>query len=139
MGTRSNIGIIHKDKSVTMIYCHWDGYLDHHGKLLLNHYTDISKIQQLMDLGSISSLAEEIGERHDFDKPVPGWCNSYGRDRGEEDVGSMEFPSKEAALDQMEEYLYLWDTNKKTENKWIVSDHKAQFKKLTPKLCERKG
>jgi len=26
MATRSNIGIVNEDGSVTGIYCHWDGY-----------------------------------------------------------------------------------------------------------------
>jgi len=136
MGTRSNIGIILKDKTVTMIYCHWDGYLSHNGKILLKHYSELSKVEQLMDLGGISTLAEDIGERHDFENPNEKWCVSFSRDRGETDVGSMTFASKEAARTNMEEYLYLWDTNKKTKNKWIVSDHQGEFVNLTIKVCK---
>ena len=40
MATRSVIGIVNLDKSITGIYCHYDGYPENNGKILLNHYTD---------------------------------------------------------------------------------------------------
>ena len=40
MATRSNIGIVNEDDSITAIYCHWDGYPEHNGKILLNHYNN---------------------------------------------------------------------------------------------------
>jgi hypothetical protein len=137
MGTRSNIGIIHEDNTVTMIYCHWDGYPSNNGRILLDHYMDLEKIQQLMDLGSLSSLKEEIGEKHDFEsRDHENWCMAYGRDRGETDVSAIEYSSKEEALQNMEEYLYLWDKNKKSKNKWIMSNHQKDFVSLTKKLCK---
>ena len=50
MGTRSNIGIINEDGSVTAIYCHWDGFLSYNGKILLNHYTTADIVNQLSTL-----------------------------------------------------------------------------------------
>ena len=38
MGTRSTIAIKNQDGSVTGIYCHWDGYVDHVGVMLKEHY-----------------------------------------------------------------------------------------------------
>ncbi len=32
MATRSNIGIVNDNGSVTGIYCHWDGYPEHKRK-----------------------------------------------------------------------------------------------------------
>lgn len=84
MGTRSRIGILEPDGTVTYIYCHLDGYMDHHGPILLNHYKSEEKVRALIVLGGISRLGEEIGEKHDFDNPPKNTCNVYGRDRGQD-------------------------------------------------------
>ena len=49
MGTRSRIGVMHGDK-LKSVYCHWDGYLQHNGQLLQNHY-DSAKANHLISLG----------------------------------------------------------------------------------------
>jgi hypothetical protein len=64
MGTRSRIGVMHGDK-LKSVYCHWDGYLQHNGQLLQNHY-DSAKANHLVALGDISSLKEQIGVEHPF-------------------------------------------------------------------------
>ena len=69
MATRSMIGVRRPDGKVEAIYCHWDGYLDHNGRILLHHYTDLEKVKALIALGDLSSLGPEIGEEHDFDGP----------------------------------------------------------------------
>jgi hypothetical protein len=46
MGTRSRIGVMHGDK-VKSIYCHWDGYLEHNGAILQEHY-DSAKANHLV-------------------------------------------------------------------------------------------
>jgi len=90
MGTRSRIGVMHGDK-LKSVYCHWDGYLDHNGRILLEHY-DSAKANHLVAMGDLSSLAPQIGEKHPFsqfdvseDQRVnyDNWCTFYGRDRGE--------------------------------------------------------
>ena len=47
MATRSCIGIKHGDV-IKSVYCHWDGYLDHNGKILLENYKDPFKVQLLI-------------------------------------------------------------------------------------------
>jgi len=54
MGTRSRIGVMHGD-NVKSVYCHWDGYLEHNGVILQEHY-DSAKANQLVALGDLSSL-----------------------------------------------------------------------------------
>ena len=94
MGTRSRIGVMHGDK-VKSVYCHWDGYLSHNGRLLQDHY-DSAKANNLVALGDMSSLGRVIGEAHPFsphtsaeDKALyeaareAGYCTFYARDRGE--------------------------------------------------------
>ena len=86
MGTRSAIGVIHGDKA-KVVYCHWDGYLEHNGRILMDHY-DSAKANHLVALGNISSLDKNIeipeGVEHTFDKAAPGVTTFYSRDRGEE-------------------------------------------------------
>ena len=95
MSTRSVIGVMHGEK-VKTIYCHSDGYLEHNGRILQEHY-DSARANNLVALGDLSSLGADLGEKHDFDiKAVYGTpeyvaemearekiCTFYGRDRGE--------------------------------------------------------
>lgn len=64
MSTNCRIGILNPNGTVQSIYNHWDGYIDCVGKILLNHYTDEVKVRQLIDLGDLSMIGEEIGEKH---------------------------------------------------------------------------
>lgn len=94
MGTRSRIGVMHGDVCKS-VYCHWDGYLEHNGVILQEHY-DSAKANHLVALGDLSSLGSKIGEQHPFspygsaeDKAAhdaaseAGYTTFYGRDRGE--------------------------------------------------------
>jgi hypothetical protein len=85
MGTRSRIGVMHGDKCKS-IYCHWDGYLDHNGRILLEHY-DSAKANYLVALGDVSSLEQNVeipeGVNHSFNEPAKGITTFYGRDRKE--------------------------------------------------------
>ena len=104
MGTRSRIAVMHGPVAKS-VYCHWDGYLEHNGAILLEHY-DSAKANQLVALGDLSSLGRVLGEKRPFSKfeikdedpereaklaliehaESEGWCNFYGRDRGESDT-----------------------------------------------------
>jgi hypothetical protein len=122
MGTRSRIGVMHGDV-VKSVYCHWDGYLDHNGQILLEHY-DSSKANHLVALGDLSTLRPSLGEKHafsQFDVPVEeveafktlteNWCTFYGRDRGETDTEWKVAHTFEEFFDQCEEcgaeYYYI--------------------------------
>ena len=56
MATRSRIGIINADKTVSSIYCHYDGYPQGVGQTLLDHFKTKHQVQKLVDLGDISFL-----------------------------------------------------------------------------------
>ena len=97
MGTRSTIALEFADGTVQQVYCHWDGYLAHNGKILQEHYSDPFKLRDLIDLGNLSSLRPNVGEKHafsQFDLPddqveafkalTEDMCTFYARDRGEE-------------------------------------------------------
>jgi hypothetical protein len=109
MATRSYIGVRNLDASVDYIYCHFDGYPDHNGKILTEHYADMDKVNALMKLGDLSVLGEQIGEKHDFNKRTRGWCLAYGRDRGESNVSVRTGNYKELINDQNVDYVYVFD------------------------------
>lgn len=109
MGTRSTIALEFADGTVGQIYCHWDGYPEHNGRILFNHYQDPFKVKRLIQLGNISILGEEIGNKQSFDSPIKGQCLAYGRDRGEEDQEAIYFSSYEdfMARGDTQEYNYI--------------------------------
>ena len=107
MATRSLIGI-KLDNIVKTIYCHWDGYPDHNGKLLVENYNTPAAIFDLLELGDLSILAES-----------PAKCTAYHRDRKEpygmveaRDVDPDELMSvgSEYGVD----YVYVYNEN----NEW---------------------
>jgi hypothetical protein len=113
---------MHGDK-VKSVYCHWDGYLEHNGSILQEHY-DSAKANHLVSLGDLSSLRPEIGEKHAFSQfelraeEVAGfklltenWTTFYGRDRGETGAEFQVAQTFEEFLEQCygctAEYYYI--------------------------------
>lgn len=118
LATRSSIGILESDGTVTAQYVHFDGYLSHVGQILKDHYSDPQKLRQLSKLGALSQLRPEIGEQHTWSNPndQPDWCVAYGRDRGEDDVGPYSYVDVTDWLRVGQEYNYLWNGEE-----WFVS------------------
>lgn len=121
MATRSTIAMEQPDGRVMQIYCHWDGYLGHNGRILGSAYQDRAKVLALMLLGDISSLGPEIGEPHDFDQregPVREQCTAFGRDRGETGCHARVFKSYDdyVSRHQYEEYEYIY----RQDGEWYV-------------------
>jgi len=110
MATRSTIWIENEDKSFEGIYAHWDGYLSHNGRILLNNYNSEEKARELIAKGNISVLDETIDT-----------CRFYD----EEGYKS----SSDDLTDYHEEYLYLFK-----DGKWFVSEDAKNFVELTEKL-----
>ena len=141
MATRSRIGIENEDGTVSSIYCHWDGYPSNNGRTLIDHYSDREKVKELIALGSISALKENvapiepmddiIGVRmlkefkvlpksvHSFDTPQEGITIAYHRDRGEDLQEARVDESIEAyAKSDYEEFGYVFTK----DNEWKVVD-----------------
>ncbi|MFM1756873.1 MAG: hypothetical protein RL621_1855 [Bacteroidota bacterium] len=140
MATRSRIAIYDCRKHYRSIYCHWDGYPGHNGKILLEHYQDPNKVNQLIELGDLSILGPEIGEKHDFNAHSSNiaykkMCLAFGRDRGERNV---EFKSHVSTKNiPREQWLYLFRNGKwYYENSYESSE---RFKLLTKKVCDKNG
>ena len=112
MATRSNINVKVGD-IYHCVYCHWDGYPEHHGPILTAHYNSQELAEKLVSHGDIPILDNSCDkpEGHSFDNRVDGYTVYYGRDRGEENVS---FKEKASPLNQ-EEFSYIWDGEK-----WLV-------------------
>ena len=136
MATRSTIGMKLEDGSIKQIYCHWDGYPSNNGSILLNHYNTPEKVEELLELGNLSSLDKNTkpdeGVSHDFDNKADGVCVAYGRDRGETKQEPQIYKSSEPR--QREEYNYLFKNNQ-----WYVAeDDKTVYELLTEELIKEK-
>ena len=108
MATRSHIGKLLDDGSIKYIYCHFDGYPEHNGEILKEYYKTEAKIDALLELGDISILGEEIGEKQNFhNKQSNNMCLAYGRDRGDTDIEARIAEGVYEFRDQT--YSYLWD------------------------------
>lgn len=114
MATRSYIGVKNTNGTVDYIYCHYDGYPEHNGKILTEHYTTMDKVNALMRLGDLSILGPEIGEKQDFtDRTTQNsnWCLAYGRDREEDGawVRSANSTYNDLINDHDVDYVYIFD------------------------------
>lgn len=102
MATRSRIGILNEDQSITSIYCHWDGYPDCVGATLKEHYSSTPRALRLQSMGDMSSLMPTIEE-----------STFYDRDRNEDGVEAQRSIGQTAYLSLAErsgaEWAYLWD------------------------------
>ena len=138
MGTRSTIALEFADGTVQQVYCHWDGYLDHNGKILQEHYSDPFKLRDLIDLGDMSSLGERIGTQHAFDKAPQGECTFYGRDRKESGCGARKFKdfADYRANHQYEEYEYILRACG-DKAVWFVADHNNTYMPLVEALAQQ--
>ena len=138
MSTRSTIGLQHEDGTVEAIYCHFDGYLEGVGATLNTHYTELSKIQELIDLGNISILREDIGLAQDFDKPIEDtWTLAYGRDRGEINQEAVTYENRRKWIQESSdwlEYAYLWDGDS-----WYMTKLGTEWEEVKIELKTQEG
>jgi hypothetical protein len=149
MGTRSTIALEFADGSVQQVYCHWDGYLDHNGRILQEHYSDPFKLRDLIDLGDISSLRPEIGAGHpfsqfdttmtteQFDALYGEMTTFYGRDRKESGCNAKKFKdyADYVANHQYEEYEYILRACG-DKAVWFVKCHSEDWKTLEQAMIE---
>ena len=136
MSTRCKIATVNPDKTVKAIYCHFDGYYAHVGKMLYNHYNTQEKIDELLALGALETLHENINPDpnfpHNETHAQVGVVFAYERDgKGTFDNDFKKEEFYENADEYLKTYdwadhLYLWDGEK-----WI-----ADGQELTPELIE---
>ena len=141
MATRSTIAKLGKDGIIKSVYCHCDGYLEHNGKILNEHYKDESKVDELLAQGDVSFLDENIGVKIDFNdyklRAKNKQCRFYHRDRGE-DFMFNEFESDIEYIEWAKgsctaEYIYMF-----AFGAWYVyDDNVGKFIELEEALYEK--
>ena len=103
MSTRSRIGVLNENGSIESVYCHSDGYPEGVGETLTTHYNSEEKCRSIISLGDLSFLGDDL---------TTGNTAAYGRDRGENDVGSKKSANEkkfvELASKTNGEYAYLF-------------------------------
>lgn len=140
MSTHSRIAVKNQDGSYESIYCHFDGYPSGVGKMLKEHYTDDpKKVDELMKLGDLSVLGEEIGVQHpfygdqcedckDYDEYLSKYgtmCVAYGRDRGDKYTTSIKSETLEDLLNTAGcYYLYCYQ-----DGKWVYYTAVTPYRK----------
>ena len=126
MGTRSTIALEFADGTVEQVYCHWDGYIEHNGKILAEHYMDPFKVRDLINLGGFSSL----------DTTVEATAVTAYTQRGET-KRVEKFIDYEDYVDnfQHEEYDYIL---RQVDGKavWFVSDHDGAYVELVTAIMD---
>jgi hypothetical protein len=144
MATRSTIALEFADGTIGQVYCHWDGYLAHNGKMLQEYYSNPFVLRDLIDLGSLSSLRPQIGTKHPFSmfeanmtqdeyaNLYRDMCTFYGRDRGEGQSDARYFKDYvDYKLNyQREEYNYIL-RNMDGVATWFVSSDSSAHALLT--------
>lgn len=120
MSTRSSISVRIGDKIKT-VYCHFDGYPSHNGKILLDNYNSQELAEAIICLGDLSYLGEslECPTNHKYKTPLDGYSIFYYRDRGDEiaDCEASVYSSiEQAMIKEAQEYNYLWNGEK-----WLVN------------------
>jgi len=122
MGTRSAIGVMHGDVCKA-IYCHYDGYPEHNGRILFDHYTS-ERANALVSHGNMSILGKEIYPEddlpmHSFGNRQADVCVFYNRDRGDYNETWQVCTSFEDMLDQFSHFQFFYVMR---DGVWYVSD-----------------
>jgi len=112
MSTRSEIAVENPDNSISSIYCHGDGYLEHNGVILNKHYASYGEALSIIEQNDCSSLGETIEE-----------SRFYNTWRGE-DTESKKFDNEYHFMEEFgnnifAEYIYLFK-----DDNWYVSELK---------------
>lgn len=110
MGTRALIGKL-QDGKVRFIYNQSDGYVEHLGEILVNHYNDSSRVDSLLELGDITRLDSSLEKtKADYVRLYTSYDKKTGEriDRAEtaREYGIIDFI---ADIVDGNEYFYLWD------------------------------
>lgn len=129
MGTDCLIGRENTDGTVTAIFCGHDSYPTHVGATLRDHYSTPDKIDALMALGDLSALGEKIGQKHEFGRGQDDWCEAYGRDRGEDDVGACAYSASDF-IGKVASFCYVYIFSL-ADSAWLCRSERFGDKWLT--------
>jgi hypothetical protein len=141
MSTNGTIAVQHYDGKVSVVYSHWDNYLEYNGKLLQEYYNSIESAEALIMLGNISSLGKRLDpiNKHGFEFPEDDTTVAYHRDRGEDlEIDVYESLDEYFACfdDFSQEYNYLWTEaeyeDEQRKDCWCLVQRKSDTFLLEP-------
>ena len=105
MSTRSMIAMQDADGACYAIYCHFDGYVSHMGKMLTTYFNDDESVAELINNGELRSINISVEDE-----------NKVVLEHFEEDFEKREIEYYDTVVDMLNafkdsdrEYLYLWD------------------------------
>ena len=110
METRSNIAYQRSNGQVVVAYCHWDGYPEHNGVMLNQHYNNQKKAEELANQGYFSGIKETLTESLS--------------DRANE-FPPITYHSAHTFYNDVQfdiEWIYLFKNNQ-----WYVAKHKVSY------------
>ena len=94
--------------------------MSYNGKILLEYYTELDKINQLIELGDISSLNKNVVPNGKNDNSV---VVAYKRDRNETEVDKKIWNNIEEYFNNLDtifiEYVYVYNEE---ESKWYYAE-----------------
>lgn len=114
MSTPCFIGKVdNKTDDVRFIYCHFDGYPEYVGDVLNTYYKDHGKVEDLLDLGDISVLGQEVSASPSYtEEEIKDKVTvAYFRDKGEDWESVAPKHTQLANYEKGEDtidYLYLY-------------------------------
>jgi len=112
------------DGTIKAIHLHWDGYPGHAGMILGGWYKTPERVEQLIALGNLSSIAPKLEpdptQEHSKANPQKDVTVAYHRDYGERLVPPTIFPNKldyerNGRARLWASYLYLFE-----DGRWFV-------------------
>jgi len=127
MSTRSNIAYV-DEGAVHSIYCHMDGYLDHTGRILFDHYNSFEKAKELVDLSNISFLETTIALHRERSR-----CTNDEKAIHYRSISSYMYHVDPTSI----EYIYMWDKNmwwiarSLSINTWDLGKYEEGYRQFT--------
>lgn len=70
MATNCTIALLTPDDTKRYITCFYDGYPEHAGRILLEHYSHEAQLTELLAKGNIEMMAAELG---DIEQDIHGY------------------------------------------------------------------
>lgn len=138
MGTHATIALEYADNTVGQIYVHWDGYLEYAGKILLTHYQDPFKVQQMMNLGNMTHLGREISSTnpsaHTWSEDSPCVFYTHIEDESDENAAHNFLNFEEYVQEHhYQEFEYIL----RRDGIWYVSSSKIpHYRPLAEELAK---
>ena len=119
MGTHSYIAKQIGPNQYRTVYCQLDGHLEYQGAMLLEHFSDPDRIDQLLDLGDIYLLEPKLdpdaSRKHDCINHQDGVTVAFQRDADCTGVEARVMTLQELDnSDEFIEFVYIFNQN----NQW---------------------